>query len=784
MKRHTPPNGGIITAENKIPSLNSMTRISPIPLTLACALFFGAAQTISTAVQAAVVKRPDLSVTVLQPKPALLATAMSQVQVRVSNAVKVANAPINVTFTLPANVTAPLKFSRDADHWVCTTSGQIVSCAYDLPLYAGRVTNLRIPVTPLASSLGATPSPFVASVAAAPTETNLANNGPVSMVPAVPVAALALTGIADPTGTYSLPVLSPMTIPKYALPLPNPTAPSYKHTPNTVSAPGADSYTLDIKQVKAQILPPGFPATDVFAYGDPARPDTFTYPAHTIVARSTDVAVNASGLGKPVKVQYLNTLTATGHIVPVDHSIHGTNAGEPDIRSVGHLHGAKIINENSDGYPEAWHSPNGQNGLPMTVPSVPYNPNAFDYTNNQESTMLWYHDHTLGMTRLNVYAGLAGLYMIRDDNETAMIANNQLPSGPHEVPLVLQDRMFHADGSLAYPDVDVIGTGVTPSTVPEFFGDVMVVNGAAWPYLQVEPRKYRFRILNGSNARFYTIGLKAGAAGAPIPFQLIGSDGGFLNAPTTATTLTVAPAERYDIIVDFSALKGKNITLTNSAGTPFGGAGAVAPTIGLHDQLMQFKVNLPLSVAPAVTIPAALRVPIAPLVQTDPLAAPHQVLLGETVDEFNRILPILGTPALGLLGWMDSVTEHPLNNTVETWEIFNNSVDAHPVHLHDGDFQVIERQPFNAVLGTKGELTNITYPAPATPALVAEKGWKDSVIAYPSLTSNPLAVPGDVVNGQVTRVRMKFEGFGQFVWHCHITEHEDHDMMRPMSVLQ
>ncbi|NOT84792.1 MAG: multicopper oxidase domain-containing protein [Methylococcaceae bacterium] len=735
---------------------------------------------------------PDLFVLVEPPSPILKATAMSQIAVRVINIGGTVNAPIKLTFTLPQGVTAPLKFSRLADHWLCLSAGQAINCTYDQALGIGKTTILRIPVTP--GSIGNISGTFSANVAPVAGEINLTNNT-FNMLPILPVMALALTGVVDPSGTYSQPVLDATSIPKYQLPLPNPNAAFFKHIPDTVTKPGTDTYTLDIKKVKAQILPPGFPATDVFAYGDPARPDTFSFPAHTIEARSTKPDNNLSLLGKHVNVQYLNTLNSTGHLLPVDHSIHGANHGEPDIRSVAHLHGAKIIDEINDGYPETWHAPTGENGVPMTSPLV-YNSNPFDYTNNQEATLMWYHDHTMGITRLNAYAGLTGLYMLRDDNEMAMVAANQLPSGPHEIPLVLQDRMFHTDGSLAYPDVDVTGTGATPSIVPEFFGDVMVVNGVAWPYLQVEPRKYRFRLLNGSNARFYKLALSTGVVGdAPIPFQVIGSEGGFLNAPATVDTLTMGPAERYDIIVDFAALNGKNITLTNSAGTPFGGLNPAPVTPGLHDQLMLFKVNLPQSAAPVVTLPAALRVPIQPLVPTNGNAPAHRVLLAETTDNFGRILPILGTVADGIRGWMDPITEHPMKNTVETWEIFNTTVDAHPIHIHDGDFQVIERQPFSAILGASGELTHICYSlapevagvcppvTPATPALITERGWKETVIANPGTKgANPAPLPGDVITGEVTRINMQFEGPGQFVWHCHIMEHEDHDMMRPMIV--
>ncbi|MEQ1558586.1 MAG: multicopper oxidase domain-containing protein [Methyloglobulus sp.] len=543
----------------------------------------------------------------------------------------------------------------------------------------------------------------------------------------------------------------------------------------------------------------------------------------------------------PAQVQYTNTLSATlQHFLPVDKTIHGTMMGEPDIRSVVHLHGNRIVDQASDGFPEAWISPTGT--LPM-LPRVPPNLSPFQYTNNQEASLLWYHDHTIGMTRLNVFAGMAGLYIVRDTNEQTLITNNQLPSGRYEVPLVIQDRTFKLDGSLAYPDKDpntLLGGIANPSVVPEFFGNVIVVNGTAWPYFQVEPKKYRLRLLNGSNARFYTMDFKfTDTTVIPsqdyyVPFQVIATDSGLLNAPVPATigtssitptvpALTMAPAERYDIIIDFTGLGGKNITMTNSAPVPFGRTQpcttAIPPCVPpgipatgtMQGQIMQFKVNAPAVSSPAITIPAALRTPIVPLVNTPA----HQVLLVETKDDKGRITPMLGTLNNG---WIDFMGDHidytknpiqvtpigdtdkPARNSVQTWEIFNSTLDAHPIHLHDGAFQPIERQPFSAILGPGGSLTDICYsstprqpksgtvvPAcppvtPPSPVLAREKGWKDTMLVYPSENNTPTINIGGIVKGQVTRVNIKFEGPGLFVWHCHITEHEDHDMMRPLAV--
>jgi spore coat protein A, manganese oxidase len=795
----------------------------------------------SNSITTTFVSPSDLSVSIKQPNPALKENAMSQVEVRVDNNGSSASvAPTTLTFNLPLNVSAPLKFSRVADNWVCTTSGRVVTCNYSQNLPVGNNTRLRIPVIPATGTVGTVPAPFKATVATDALETNVTNNGPVSMTPAVAVAPLVLATIppTNPDGTDNLnfkifasnDLIDPVTIPKYALPLPNLLAPFYKHTP--VNSTGADKFTLDIKKVSAQILPPGFPSTSVYAYGDPSRPDTFSYPAHTIEARSTNTAVNASALGKATQVQYQytqNALTDTIHLLAfvdtvntfthiVDTTIIGANAGtgsdhapinqllEPEIRSVAHLHGALRNNADSNGYPEAWHAPNGRNGFNVALafnpaspnPTVPFNPGPFNYSNNQEASMLWYHDNTLGIARHNVYAGLTGLYVIRDDNEAAMIANNKLPAAQHEVPLVLQDRMFHTNGNLAYP---VVNPGsfnpVPPDWVPEFYGDVMVVNGVAWPYLQVEPRLYRFRVLNASNSRFYKLSLMDNSnTTATISFKVIGTDGGFLSAPTSTTSLTMAPGERYDIIVDFSTFRGKNLTLKNAAGNLFGDALAkpeVMPTKGLVDQVMQFKVNLPKTNAPLVTLPASLRATSIPSL-TATVATPRKLFLWETTNDFARIEPIMGTPSLGQQYWVDAVSEQAKAGSVETWEIYNNSFYPDPIHIEGATLQIVNRQEFTAIQnedfslglpGAIGQLSRIAFPSAAVTPAASEKGWKDTVIVNPSPNHGipPCLIDGCPVNGNVTRLRVRFDSpAGQYAWHSQRLEHQEHEMIRPLTV--
>jgi spore coat protein A, manganese oxidase len=248
-----------------------------------------------------------------------------------------------------------------------------------------------------------------------------------------------------------------------------------------------------------------------------------SWPGPTIEARR----------GQRLNISWVSKLPPT-HLLPVDHTIHGAASSLPAVRNVAHLHGACVMPDD-DGYPEAWFTAQGEHG-------PKFNPRPSSYPNCQPSTTLWYHDHCLGITRLNIYAGLAGFYLIRDEEEDAL----NLPHGEFEIPLMLQDRLFHRDGSLYYPRV-VNGPKEHPIWIQEFFGDMNCVNGKVMPFLEVEPRKYRFRILNASNARFYHLRLfNSDAAGNilnpsfDVPsFQQIGTDGGLL--PWNSTTSSSPP---------------------------------------------------------------------------------------------------------------------------------------------------------------------------------------------------------------------------------------------------
>ena len=526
-------------------------------------------------------------------------------------------------------------------------------------------------------------------------------------------------------------ILDPNTQPKFVNPL---TIPSIMQ-PNS-----GNHYDVDIVQFTHD---PGLvnPAT-----GQPLYTTMWGYNGEF---PGPSFVVNAN---QAITVQWNNQLVngnqVLPHILPVDTTIHWARpTGYPasGVPIVTHLHGGHTESA-SDGYPDAWYTPfNGPKGNQ-------YVKSNYTYDNTQESTLLWYHDHAVGITRLNVYAGLAGAYIIRDAWENSL----NLPSGEYEVPLIITDKSFYEDGSLYYPSESPDPNHPNPTVLPEMYGDIILVNGKAWPVLDVEPRKYRFRVLDASDSRFYHMALSNG-----MPFTIVGTDGGFIDAPTNKTDLLIAPAERYDIILDFSnpAYWGQTIELTNDANSPYPAGDPVdAPNAG---KIMAFRVNKPLkgsdgSVVPSVLRPTVLPTPPAP-VRT------RQVTLNEGMDAIGRLKPILGTIENGVLNWTDPITENPQVNEPEIWEVINTTGDAHPVHLHQIFFQVLDHQPFdlNAFDGTAQSIVRLGQPIPAT------KDFKDTYMVLP---------------GEIARFAVTFDLPGLYVWHCHILSHEDFDMMRPLYV--
>ena len=444
------------------------------------------------------------------------------------------------------------------------------------------------------------------------------------------------------------------------------------------------------------------PATRLWSFGS-------SVPGPTFETRS----------GEPLLVEWVNALPGA-HFLPLDHTIHGAEPDKPAVRTVVHLHGAKTGPE-SDGYPEDWIAP-GKSSL-------------YYYPNQQDAAMLWYHDHALGINRLNIYAGLLGAFFIRDSVEDAL----NLPRGKHELPLILFDRLLTHKGQLLYP----VSPDPQSPWVPEVFGNAILVNGKLFPYLEVEPRKYRFRVLNGSNSRIYHVSLAHENSAEDLPFHQIGTDQGLLSAPVPLTRLDLAPAERADLIMDFQEHRGGHVILKSDAFL-----------------IMQFRVSSA-KVNDTSSLPSALRsVPKIPESQ----AAQTRLL---TLDEYvNKT----GNPVMQLLNathWKAPITEKPVLGSTEIWTLINPTNDTHPIHLHLVRFQILDRQTYEPWLfQTKRQLHFLGAPEPPDPN---EAGWKDTVQAHSRM---------------VTRIIVPFEGFtGRYVWHCHILEHEDNEMMRPYEVV-
>jgi FtsP/CotA-like multicopper oxidase with cupredoxin domain len=609
----------------------------------------------------------------------------------------------------------------------------------------------------------------------------------------------------------------------------------------TRRAPGraqVDYYEIAVRQFQQQILSPDLPQTTVWSYAARNAPNTLNYPAFTIEAQWR----------RPVRVKWVNQLIdANGnflpHLLPVDQTLHwanppGGNAGRdshgmnPDpytgpVPIVTHLHGGHSSQE-SDGYAEAWFLP-AANNIPAGFAKVgsfyntfrqiaeagygqQWTPGSavFQYDNDQAAATMWYHDHTLGMTRANVYAGPAGFYLLRGgpgDQVGGTLPGPAPRAGDppgtryYEIPIAIQDRTFNVDGSLFYPDNRAFFEGlnqppiepyldipfipeqacggqpsdISPIFNPEFFGNTIVVNGRTWPYLEVEQRRYRFRFLNGCNSRFLLLEFDN-----ELPFWQIGAEGGFLPAPVQLDRLLIGLAERADVIVDFTNVPvDTEIILRNLApDSPFGGGvpgvdfdPADPETTG---QVMQLRV-VPATGTDTSTPPSQLVLPAIP--PLPPETNTRQVSLNEEDSQTVRVTEdangnivldcddgtpfgprhaLLGTIAGGQavpLHWDDPITENPGVGDTEVWEMYNFTADAHPIHIHEVTFDVVEREVIDTGETRGPELW--------------ETGRKDTVIAYP---------------GEITRVKATYDRAGLFVWHCHIVEHEDHEMMRPYMI--
>ncbi len=494
------------------------------------------------------------------------------------------------------------------------------------------------------------------------------------------------------------PLLRPETLARFVDPLPIPRVLSPDGTRADPDDPSRQLpyYRIAMREV-LQSVHRDLPPTRVWTYGG-------TLPGPTLETRS----------GQGVLIEWANELPER-HFLPIDPTLHGAHGDPPEVRTVVHLHGARVSPE-SDGYPEDWYPPGRST--------------VSHYPSRQDATMLWYHDHAMGIERLNLYAGLLGAFFIRDAAEDAL----PLPSGSREIPLVLCDRLFDDQGQLSYP---VSGTPGSP-WVSEVQGHVILANGKLFPYLDVEPQRYRLRIVNASNSRKLVL-----SRSDAEPFHAIGTDQGLLPAPVAASTLELAAAERADLIVDFRDAAGKSVVLRSQM-----------------FEVLQFRVSA--TAAPkARPMPARLR-RIAPI---DPASAARTrtlTLTDRTDRATGRMLMLLDGRR-----WADPVTEQPELDTTEIWSLVNLTDDTHPIHLHAVRFQILDRQIFEAELFlAKGEMRPRGEPFPPGPS---EAGWKDTVRAQP---------------GTITRIIARFEGYaGRYVWHCHNLEHAANEMMRPFEIV-
>lgn len=520
------------------------------------------------------------------------------------------------------------------------------------------------------------------------------NNGTCSQLSQT--ACTNASGAFQGSGTACTPGLCPVVLTPFVDPLPMPGVAQ----PTSGVPGGVASYRVEIQQFQQQ-LHTDLPPTTLWGYYG-------QYPGPTFEAMADT----------PITVDWVNDLREIGgalrttHYLPVETCLHGA---ENLAKTVTHLHGG--------------HIPAAYDGHPDTA-FTPGNHLVYEYGNRQLPATLWTHDHSLGMTRLNVMMGLASFYLIRDTFEQSL----GLPDGIDEIPLAIQDRTFNPDGSLKYLTV----------WDEHFFGDTMLVNGKVWPYLNVRQGKYRFRLLNGCNSRVLTLALSNGAS-----FSVIGSDGGLLPAPITVSQLTFGPGERYDVVMDFASYSpGTQITMTNSAPAPHPGT----PGVGVVPNVMKFIVTATPGHTDAV--PGSLRsfdaIPEGDAVRT------REFILKKQAD------PCTGQAwMINGLGW-DDITEYPKAGETEIWSFINQSTFTHPMHVHLVMFQILDRQNFTL----SGNTVIPVGPRVAPPA--HEAGWKDTVLAAPN---------------QITRVIMKFTDYtGLYPYHCHILEHEDHEMMRQFSM--
>jgi len=628
------------------------------------------------------------------------------------------------------------------------------------------------------------------------------------------------------------------SIPKFVEPLPVPSA------LDGASTSSASPLVVTMSEFQTRILPASFygALTAPFNAGTYVWGYNGTYPGPTIVAvRGTPTHVKyVNGLartdGQPLFLQRTIKVDQTLHWADPLETDHSTAPYEGPVPAVVHLHGGEVPSA-FDGGPDAWWTPGfAQRGDGFVT-------DTYTYPNEQQATAMFYHDHALGMTRLNVYAGMAGFYLLVDPNGEP--AN--LPGGatdratdqygnPYHAGIAIQDRMFDTRGQLYFPSAGI--NPEHPYWLPEFFGDVIVVNGKSWPYMSVEPRRYRFRIVNGSNARVYEMRLMDKVRNLPGPsLWQIGSDGGLFDAPVrlcdplvqNPPLLVMASGERADIIVDFSGYAGRTLTLTNGAKAPYPKGAAVDPRT--NGMIMQFRVG--------TTVSGGVDGSFNPAVDRNLRPAPIERIAKGPVTRaltLNESMGAAGPLAMFVNNtmWDMDPTEDLQVGSTEVWEIINLTADTHPIHLHLFQYQLLDRQAFSTKnyakvygmpmegmgpplpyaqrdkvtgfkLGGNPDVTPFLQGA-ARPPDANERGWKDTFRMNPGEVTRILVRvapqdagaraaaqqltlgPGVNLYGFEPWTPMgETDAFGYpggpgYVWHCHIVDHEDNEMMRQMFV--
>ena len=673
---------------------------------------------------------------------------------------------------------------------------------------------------------------------------------------------------------------------------------------------GGGQINLEMREGLFEVLPvgtvPGYVGTRAWAYLQPGQATRSSYIGPVVMATR----------GQPTEMKFTNMLGDTSTAIDAykystDQTLHwadplhdganhwnhmamppapGTEGAENydgPIPAVPHLHGGYVPPQ-LDGGPDAWFTSDGNyvgDGYYSKDGVNPKNYCIYRYPNSQEGALIWFHDHTLGATRLNVYCGLAGAYLITDPA-------NDPPNLPTLFPLVIQDRMFDTNGQFFFPTDSAGGilwalNPEHPYWVPEFVGDTIVVNGTAWPFMDVDRKRYTFMFINGSNARGYEMFLTDPVSkNFGPPLWVIGTDGGYLDAPVKIDPAAVAnnrlamlPGERYWVIVDFEGYQAGVVgpngaaysgmwLLKNTAKTPY--PGGASPQGTTTARIMLFRVLggpvadtsydpatlSPLRSTPMVrlTTPTVTRQltlnEIMGMAQaaTDPVTGntvnypggPLEILVNNTkwdgmritgVDESTHMYKMekIGDFPQDLAG--NYLTETPDEGTTELWEIINLTADAHPIHTHLAQFQLQSRQKFNTnkynkfyaasfpagydftmkmavgpgvfvpaygppldyttgnpnALGGNPDITPYLQ-GPSNPPLPQEYGWKDTVIAFPGQVTRFLVrwaetdLPADTPAADAALPFNPNEGGGGYVWHCHIVDHEDNEMMRPDAI--